>query len=129
MIESLDTNILLRYIWRDVPKQREKAIEMMDDKSRTFYISDLVLSEVIFNLKHDHLRRSTIVGVLNSLFQKKNVIVNDFVKYSVLPFYAEHPALSFVDCYAVFEAEKKNYTPLLTFDKKLANQHKNAKLV
>ena len=128
MTNSLDTNIILRYIWRDVPGQREKVIRLLDDESRTFYISDLVLSEIIFNLKNDHLHRTTIVRILNGLFQKKNIIVNDFTKNTVLPFFAEHPALSFVDCYAAFEASKKGWTPLLTFDRKLANQHPCAEM-
>lgn len=129
MISSLDTNVILRYVWKDVPGQREKAINLIDDDSCTFYISDLVLSEVIFNLKNDHLRRSTIVNILNGLFQKKNILVSDFVKNTVLPFFAEHPALSFVDCYAAFEAEKKGREPLMTFDKKLANQHPSVKML
>ena len=129
MTSSLDTNILLRYIWKDVPGQREKATELLYGPDGMFYISDLVVSEIIYNLQLDNLRRSSIVGAICELFARKNVISNPFLTDLVLPFYAEHPALSFVDCYAAFEAEKKNYAPLLTFDRKLANQHKDVTLV
>ena len=105
MNSSLDTNIILRYIWKDVPGQREKAIKLMDDETQNFRISDLVVSEVVFNLKSDHLHRSSIVNVLQNIFAKKNIIVSPFITDTVLPFYESHPALSFVDCYSAFEAE------------------------
>lgn len=128
MNSSLDTNILLRYIWRDVPSQQASVNRLFDDKSQRFYISDMVVAELIFNLQNDKLKHNEIVDILMKIFEKKNVLVSDFVMETVLPFYAEHPALSFVDCYAAFEAEKKGWEPLYTFDKKLANQHPSAKM-
>lgn len=127
MNSSLDTNILLRYIWKDVPGQREKAAALIDDENQTFYISDMVISELAYNLKIDHLERSTIYNVLMTIIEKRNIVVSDFVREDVLPFFAEHPALSFVDCYAAMEAEKKGREPLFTFDRKLANQCPGAK--
>ena len=129
MNSSLDTNIILRYIWKDVPGQREKAIRLMDDETQTFHISDLVVAEVVFNLKADHLRRSTIVNILQQIFAKGNILVSRLITETVLPFYESHPALSFVDCYAAFEAEKAQAEPLYTFDRKLAAQHASAKLL
>ena len=126
MISSLDTNILLRYIWKDVPGQREKAAKLLDDEEQTFRISDLVVAELVFNLKADRLRRKSIVGILEKIFSKRNIRVNSMVADKVLPFYAEHPGLSFVDCYAAFEADEGKAEPLWTFDRKLANQHPSA---
>lgn len=128
MMASLDTNIILRYIWRDVPGQRERAIALMDDENQIFYVSDLVVAEVIFNLQVDHLKRNSIVSILDQIFEKRNICASDFVAETVLPYFAEHPALSFTDCYAAFAAEKSGHEPLWTFDKKLANQHPSAKL-
>lgn len=128
MNSSLDTNILLRYIWRDVPSQQASVNRLFDDTSQRFYISDMVVAELIFNLQNDKMKHNEIVDILMKIFEKKNVVVSDFVMETVLPFYAEHPALSFVDCYAAFEAEKKGWEPLYTFDKKLANQHPSAKM-
>ena len=126
---SLDTNILMRYIWKDVPGQREKAIALLDDKSSSFYISDLVISEVIFNLKIARLHRKSIVGVVEAIISKSNIHVSRFIADEVLPVYATHPALSFVDCYAACEAKQTDQEPLWTFDRKLANQHPSAKLL
>lgn len=129
MISSLDTNILMRYIWRDVPGQREKAIKLLDDTDQIFYISDLVIAEIAFNLKSDHIRRSSIANILENILTKQNVRANPMIMDVVLPYYRDHPALSFVDCMAAFYAEAENQEPLWTFDRKLANQHPSAKLL
>lgn len=128
-MRTLDTNIVLRYIWKDVPGQREKVEKLLDEENSMFYIPDFVVSEVIFNLQQSNLRRSSIVGTLYELAERKNIEINSFVMDTVLPFFAEHPALSFVDCYAAFEAEKKGRAPLLTFDRKLVNQHQSVRMV
>ena len=129
VMSSLDTNTLMRYIWKDVPEQSKLIDEMLSDESRAFYIPDFVVSEIIFNLQIAEIRRSSIVGVLYELAEKDNVHLSPFVVETVLPFFAEHPALSFVDCYAAFEVGRKHIGPLWTFDKKLANQHPDAKLL
>ena len=129
MMKTLDTNIVLRYIWEDVPGQREKVERLLNDKETMFCIPDYVIPEVIYNLQQSYIRRSSIVGVLYELAERKNIQISSFVLDTVLPFFAEHPALSFVDCYTAFEAEKKNRTPLLTFDRKLANQHPSVEMV
>ena len=127
MKSSLDTNIIMRYLWKDVPSQREKAIALIDDDTQVFHISDMVVAEVIFNLEIDNLKRAAIVKILNQLFEKKNIEVSAFARNIVLPFYADHPSLSFVDCYSAFEAEKSNAEPLWTFDRKLSSQHPSTK--
>lgn len=129
MTPSLDTNVIMRYIWKDVPGLREKANELLDTPGMSFFVSDMVVSEVIFNLQSDHVRRNTIVAILNELAERKNIQMSSFVVNEVLPFFAEHPALSFVDCYTASEAKKRGREPLYTFDKKLAKQHKSAKLL
>ena len=126
---SLDTNILMRYIWKDVPGQREKAIALLDNESESFYISDLVISEVVFNLESFRLRRKSIVGIIEAIISKSNVHASPFVTDEVIPFYVSHPALSFVDCYVACESKRDGFKPLWTFDRKLANQHLGAKLL
>lgn len=129
MISSLDTNILMRYIWADVPEQYEKVTKLIDDENQIFYVSDMVVAEVIYNLKISHIRRSSLVGAVQKLAERRNILMNNFVVDTVLPYFAEHPALSFVDCYVAMEAEERGREPLWTFDRKLANQHPSAKMV
>lgn len=128
MNSSLDTNILLRYILNDIPSQRKVAFSLINDVSQSFFVSDFVTSEVIYNLQVRNISRKDIITILYKIFEKKNIMTSNFVLDTVLPFYAEHPKLSFVDCYAAFEAERKGCEPLWTFDRKLAAQHPSAKM-
>lgn len=127
MNSSLDTNIIMRYLWDDTPDQCKKVKKLFADDSQTLHISDLVLAEVVFNLQSKKVPRSNIVNALRGIFAMPNVAPNPFILDSVLPFFESHPALSFVDCYVAFEADKKHYEPLWTFDRRLANQHPSAK--
>ncbi|MBR3366155.1 hypothetical protein IKG48_03510 [Candidatus Saccharibacteria bacterium] len=47
----------------------------------------------------------------------------------VFEMYLEHPKWSFADCYLVVRAGGQGTTPLWTFDRKLAGQMEEAKLV
>jgi len=124
---SLDTNILMRYIWNDIPSQCDKIKKLFASSDETFRISDMVIAEVVHNLQSWKVRRSSIVDSINSIFDLPNIVPNKFITDTVLPFYESHPALSFVDCYSAFEAEKFHAEPLYTFDQKLAAQHPSAK--
>ena len=127
MNSSLDTNVLLRYILNDVPEQTRKAVKLLGDESQIFHVSDVVIAEVIFNLQIAELSRKDIAEVLMKVLSLPNMVANELVIDKVLPYFVEHPALSFVDCLSAFEAEAQGAEPLWTFDKKLANQHPNAK--
>lgn len=128
-VSSLDTNLILRYALGDVPEQSKKVQKLLSDSSQDFYICDLVLAEVIFNLQKQASSRKDIVEFLHDLFSLDNIHPESPFIESVLDFYAEHPALSFVDCYSASKAEFTNKEPLLTFDKKLSKQHPSAKLL
>lgn len=127
MHSSLDTNILLRYILNDVPHQRAQAVRLLDDQSQTFRICAPVIAEIIFNLQKAGATRTEIADALAQLFSLKNIQVESVITDQVLPFFREHSALSFVDCYAAFLADVSSAEPLWTFDRKLANQHPSAK--
>ena len=62
-------------------------------------------------------------------------ILGDVLEYNymmvstALPYYLAHPKLSWADCALSVEAELKHREPLFIFDKKLANQLPQAKLL
>ena len=59
----------------------------------------------------------------------KAISCNHELFIEVLPIYSKHPKLSFVDCYLEVLARRTNNAPLLTFDKKLANQLSGVQLL
>lgn len=128
--DSLDTNIILRLILSDNLDQREKAYKLISKGQH--HIFDAAITEVVYVLascyNYNHI---TIAQKLNCFFEQfcENIDYNKTITKMILPFWAEHPSLSFVDCYLAFISGLSNSKTLITFDKKLASQHPNAKLV
>ena len=64
---SVDTNILLRYLWKDVDAQVKKVRKLFLDSEQILYVSDLVLAEVIFNLQSKAVSRTNILESIRAL--------------------------------------------------------------
>ncbi len=131
MTDSLDTNAIVRYIVDDVPGQREKVLELLDTPRTTHYIADLALAETVYVLEeYYHYDRSSAANSLAMFLERYDSLqYNHDLTELVFPFYLEHPKLSFYDCCLASYAELENAEPLFTFDKALARQHPNAKLL
>lgn len=116
-MNSLDTNIVLRYLLNDIPEQTEKVRTII--ASSGCYITDVVAAEIVFVLeKVIEIDRQDIVRLLKSFLSLPNMIYNDYFLDQTLELYEEQLSLSIVDCYAATEAKAyKNY--LLSFDEAL----------
>jgi len=116
-MNSLDTNVVLRYLLNDIPEQTEKVRTII--ASSGCYITDVVAAEIVFVLERViELDRQDIVKLLKSFLSLPNMIYNDYFLDQALELYEEQLSLSIVDCYAAIEAKVyKNY--LLSFDKDL----------
>lgn len=126
---SLDTNILVRWMVRDSPKHVALADRLLAEKPE-LYVSNIVLIELEHVLcKTYKLPRSLIVDHLSSLLDVGCFAFNETLLSSALKYYAQRPALSFVDCLLSVEVAAKSHEPLYTFDKKLANQLDSAQLL
>lgn len=119
-MNSLDTNLVIRYLLNDIPSQAARAKKIIVNSS--VYVTDVVATEAIFVLeKAIRLDRSDVVMLVKAFLGLPNMVYNDYFLDTAIDIYAEHPALSFVDCYAAAEAKAYNNT-LYTFDQKLARQ-------
>ena len=119
-MNSLDTNLLLRFLLNDVPSQAARAKKAFSKP--TIYISDVVVSEVAFVLeKALSFDRIYSALLLKTLISLPNLLYNDYFMPDVIALYEKRKSLSFVDCYAAVEAGKLGAI-LYTFDKKLVNQ-------
>ena len=126
--ESIDTNIILRTILNDVPKQSQKARTLLARPNTIFHISDLTITETVFVLeKCYHLDRSIITEILSIFLSNPSISYNIPLFSNVFPFYTEHPQLSFNDCCLATYAALNQAEPLWTFDRKLATQSPTAK--
>ena len=122
----LDTNVILRLVTNDVPEQCKKARKLLRSENRIFFISDLVLSECFYVLqgKRYNFPRDIAIDAVRNILALSRVDYDKAVIDPAIDFYAEHPALSFTDCYLKYFAENREITPVWTFDKKLVTQTK-----
>lgn len=119
-MNSLDTNVVLRFLLNDIPMQTAKARRLISNSP--VYVSDVVVTETVYVLEQSlEYERSFISRLLRMFLGLPGVSYNDHLLPGVISLFEERPSLSFVDCYAATEA-KVFGTKLYTFDKKLINQ-------
>ena len=130
--DSIDTNIILRCIMNDVPGQREKVLELLYTPKTVHYVEDLALAEVLYALENFYLLERDDAVERLAMFLAR---FDGFISYNrgltslAFPYYLDHPKLSFYDCCLASYAELKHREPLFTFDKKLAQQLPQAKVL
>lgn len=75
---AIDTNVLLRYLLWDSRIQAAKA-ETLIGGSTPVLITDVVLAETVWTLKGKKykLDKTTMIGVINSLFEEPNICFED----------------------------------------------------
>lgn len=116
-MNSLDTNVVLRYLLNDIPEQGFKAKEVITNSAS--YVTDVVAIEIIFVFeKVIDMKRSDIVKLVKTFLSLPNVIYNDYFLDQAIDLYGAKKTLSIVDCYAATESKLYNNT-LVTFDKEL----------
>jgi predicted nucleic-acid-binding protein len=126
---SLDTNCLLRWLLDDVPEQTA-IITAVINSEENLAVADAALIETVFVLeKIKKISRETIEKAVLAVFEQENIICNRGLFIEILSVYTSHPKLSFVDCYLEVFAQSTGAAPLLTFDKKMANQLSGTKLL
>lgn len=127
---SLDTNVLLRLLLKDVPEQHEAVEALFKQANGAFEVADAALIEIVFVLeRHYRFTRAAILDDVSDLVSLPQLRCNQVLIKRALQLFVAHPALSFEDCCLSVYAELQDATPLWTFDKKLASQAPDARLV
>lgn len=128
--ESLDTNIILRLILNDVPKQCRKIQDLLMRQQVVYDVADLAITEAAYVLQSGYrLSREQIVEGINRLLNFPGVNYNQNLFGQVFPMYLQHPQLSFNDCCLAGYAALNQAEPLWTFDRALAKESPTAKLL
>jgi predicted nucleic-acid-binding protein len=127
---SLDANVVLRVLLNDVPDQHAAAVALVESVDAPFAVSDVAVIEVVFALcGHYEFSRAAAAEAIEGLMSLTQIDCNRVMFKRALPFFADHPKLSFEDCCLAIYAELSNAEPLWTFDRKLAGQAYSARLV
>lgn len=126
---SVDTNILLRLILLD-NKTQLLQIKSLLKSVQDVHVPDQAIIEAVYVLGGSgRLSRGDIDMALKTLLRNARLHINAPVFRRVLERYVAYPAVSFTDLYLEATAYFSDYTPLYTFDKKLARQLPHTELV
>lgn len=114
---SIDTNVILRYLLRDIPDQTAKAVRLLEVSQ--CYVTDVVLTETIFVLEKVYAAdRADIAATIKGLIFRPSLVCNRDLLSDVIDLYRRRSSLSIIDCYAAIES-KTFGNDLATFDRNL----------
>jgi predicted nucleic-acid-binding protein len=117
-MRAVDTNVLVRLIARDDPKQVAAAEDFV---ARGGWISHLVLTETTWVLGSVYdLKPAAIAVALEMLLNHRNLSVQDAdVVTAAVEQFQKKPTLGFSDCLVLEVARRAGHLPLGAFDREL----------
>lgn len=118
-MRAVDTNVLVRLITRDQPKQVASAEPFV---AKGAWVSLLALAETTWVLSTEYERRpEDIAAAIALLLAHEHLTLQDpDVVSAALAHFRKKPALSFSDCLLLEMARKAGHLPLGTFDRDLS---------
>lgn len=118
-MRAVDTNVLVRLVARDDPKQFEQARDFVAGGA---WVSHVVLAETAWVLARLYgMAPHELADSVERLLSQQDVVLEDptTVTAALVAFRAR-PRLGFNDCLIVEIARKAGHLPLGTFDRELA---------
>ena len=120
---GLDTNVLVRYLAQDDPKQSPQATRMIESltSEEPGYVSIVSVVEVVWVLSGCYAaNRETLCKVLATLLQAKGIVVaHADVVWQALRLFRQTKA-DFADCLIKCFADDAACTKVMTFDRDAA---------
>ena len=120
---ALDTNILVRFIVQDDPKQTASAIGLLSSRGETFFVADLVLAELVWLLPSRYgFSRVEVVEVLRAFLSRADFITEDEERVTnAVEAYAKGG--DFADELIYSQAATHDCVSLASFDEQLVKRH------
>lgn len=117
-MRAADTNIVVRVLVRDDPRQVRQAEAFIVGGA---WISHIVLAEVVWVLSTGYrLDPGDVADMLEKLLNHQEFVVDDPATIAAaLTHFRNRPALGFADCLILETARKAGHLPLGTFDREL----------
>jgi predicted nucleic-acid-binding protein len=118
-MRAVDTNVLVRLVTRDDPRQVAAAEAFV---ARGAWVPHLVLAEALWVLDAVYeLGQAEVAKAVEMLLNHKELTLQDEdTVASALASFRKKPSLSFSDCLVLEVARKAGHLPLGTFDRDLS---------
>ena len=118
---AVDTNVLVRLITQDEPKQTAAARTLM---TKGAWASLLVVGETLWVVANVYeLDNAAQIAAVESLLDQRNLVIQDAdVVAAALARFRARPRLGFYDCLILEAARKAGHLPLGTFDRPLSKE-------
>jgi len=120
-VPTLDTNVLIRYLVQDDPKQAraaEKFIIQFANSEATLFIPISVTLESEWVLRSVYLfSKESIIEVFISLLETREMQFQDEASVERAIFLFREHNVDFADCLHVATAFTHDYLPMMSFDK------------
>jgi len=126
-MRAVDTNVLVRLITRDDPRQAASADRFIADGA---WVSVLALSEATWVLATLYGRNpDQLATAIEMLLNHEHLVIQDSdIVFAALDLFRSRPALGFSDCMMLQLARKAGHLPLGTFDRRLGKLEGAVKL-
>jgi predicted nucleic acid-binding protein len=117
-VRAVDTNVLVRLITRDDPRQLAEANSFVE---RGAWVSILALAEAIWVLDTVYqLTAAELALAIDMLLDHQNLTIQDpEAVAAAIDLFRRRPSLGFSDCLMLELAHKAGHLPLATFDRAL----------
>lgn len=120
---AVDTNVMVRLLVGDDPKQAQIARQLFDDhadQDGSLWLSDVVVVEIAWTLARAYDRpRADIATALNALLHHATVALESAADIrAALVLYEKGPA-DFADCLLSVKARRHACDTVVTFDRKM----------
>ena len=118
-MRAVDTNVLVRILARDDPKQVRVADDFV---AAGAWVSLLALAETMWVLTTVYERDAAEIGAsVEQLLNHKDLILQDREQVAAaLEIFRSRPKVGFTDCVLLEVARKAGHLPLGTFDRNLS---------
>lgn len=118
-MHAIDTNVLVRLITRDDPRQATSAEAFIE---RGAWVSVLALAESTWVLSSVYdLSSKDIARAIEMLLEHRTLVLQEPEAIAdALQLFRDKPALGFSDCLMLKLAARAGHQPLGTFDRNLA---------
>lgn len=124
---GLDTNVIIRYLVQDDPKQSSQANRIIQNaiaEGMTIWISQITLCEVVWVLESSYkISKNELIEVIRQLlFTQGLTVENETVALHALHDFENHTSVDFSDCLIGRHNVANKCVFTFTFDRKAAKR-------